>query len=105
MQQIKTYDLPPPALSGSGSKGTSQLLAPLVIGPLFVFGIIVKQNVDLRQGVIQISTGAWLDIKDAKGLCQRGNPNVLCLDKGISKLGQGPSAHSCLVEVELLEKA
>ena len=64
MQQIKTYDLPPPALSGSGSKGTSQLLAPLVIGPLFVFGIIVKQNADLRQGVIQISTCAWLDIKE-----------------------------------------
>ena len=60
---------------------------------------------DVRQGVIQISTGAWLDIKDAKGLCQRGNPNVLCLDKGTSKLGQGPSAHSCLVEIKLLEKA
>lgn len=25
MQKRKTYDLPPPALSGSGSKGTSQL--------------------------------------------------------------------------------
>mgnify|MGYP005742365453 CR=1 FL=1 len=57
MQQIKTYYLPPPALSGSGSKGTSQLLAPLVTVLLFVFGIIVKQNADLRQAVIQISTG------------------------------------------------
>ena len=64
MQQIKTYDLPPPALSGSGSKGTSQLLAPLVTVVLFVFGIIVKRNADLRQGVIQISTCAWLDIKE-----------------------------------------
>lgn len=64
MQQIKTYDLPPPALSGSGSKGTSQLLAPLVTVLLFVFGIIVKQNVDLRQGVIQISTGAPLVINE-----------------------------------------
>jgi len=27
MQIIETYDLPPPALSGSGSKGTSQLLS------------------------------------------------------------------------------
>ena len=26
MQLGETYDLPPPALSGSGSKGTSQLL-------------------------------------------------------------------------------
>jgi len=27
MQRNETYDLPPPALSGSGSKGTSQLLS------------------------------------------------------------------------------
>lgn len=64
MQLGKPYYLPPPALSGSGSKGTSQLLAPLVTVVLFVFGIIVKQNADLRQGVIQISTCAWLDIKE-----------------------------------------
>ena len=30
-----------------------------------------------------------------------GNPNVLTRDKGTSKLAQGPSAHTCLVEVEL----
>ena len=29
-----------------------------------------------------------------------GNPNVLTLDKGSSKLAQAPVAHSCLVEVE-----
>ena len=29
-----------------------------------------------------------------------GIPNVLCLDKGTSKLGQGPIAHSCLVDIE-----
>ena len=55
---------------------------------------------DIRQGVIQISTGAWVDIKDDTGLCRQGNPNVLCLDKGTSKLGQGPIAHSCLVDIE-----
>ena len=33
------------------------------------------------------------------GLCKHGNPNVLTLDKGTSRLGQGPSAHSCLVDV------
>jgi hypothetical protein len=27
MQRNETYDLPPPALSGSGSKGTSQLFS------------------------------------------------------------------------------
>ena len=55
---------------------------------------------DIRRGVIQISTGAWVDIKENTGLCQQGNPNVLCLDKGTSKLGQGPIAHSCLVDIE-----
>ena len=29
-----------------------------------------------------------------------GNPNVLTLDKGTSKLAQAPAAHSLLVEVE-----
>eukprot|EP00494_Astrolonche_serrata_P005264 UN05280 len=28
------------------------------------------------------------------------DPNVLTLDKGTSRLGQGSSAHSCLVEIE-----
>jgi biotin/methionine sulfoxide reductase len=55
---------------------------------------------DIRRGVIQISTGAWVDIKENTGLCRQGNPNVLCLDKGTSKLGQGPIAHSCLVDIE-----
>jgi biotin/methionine sulfoxide reductase len=60
----------------------------------------VVLSADIRPGVIQISTGAWLNVKDDTGLCQQGNPNVLCLDKGTSKLGQGPIAHSCLVEIE-----
>jgi biotin/methionine sulfoxide reductase len=59
---------------------------------------------DIRNGVIQISTGAWLDIKDDTDLCRQGNPNVLCIDKGTSKLGQGPIAHSCLVEIEPIRK-
>ena len=52
----------------------------------------------IRPGVIQIATGAWLDTVD--NTCQRGNPNTLTLDKGTSKLAQGPIAHSCLVKVE-----
>ena len=59
---------------------------------------------NIRPGVIQISTGAWLDPDDDTGLCRRGNPNVLCLDKGTSSLGQGPIAHSCLVEVAPVEE-
>lgn len=52
----------------------------------------------IRPGVIQIATGAWLDPEG--DLCRRGNPNMLTLDKGTSKLAQGPIAHSCLVMVE-----
>lgn len=58
---------------------------------------------DIRAGVIQISTGAWLDTEGDTGLCRKGNPNVLSLDKGTSKLAQGPIAHSCLVDIELAE--
>jgi biotin/methionine sulfoxide reductase len=52
----------------------------------------------IRQGVIQIATGAWLD-PDGE-MCRLGNPNTLTLDKGTSCLAQGPIAHSCLVKVE-----
>jgi len=33
-------------------------------------------------------------------LDRHGNPNVLTLDKGTSKLAQGPSSQTALVEVE-----
>ena len=49
--------------------------------------------------VVQLSTGAWYD-PDDDGTCKHGNPNVLTRDKGTSKLAQGPTAHTCLVEVE-----
>jgi biotin/methionine sulfoxide reductase len=57
----------------------------------------------LLRGVAVMSTGAWLDplVPGEPGsLCVHGNPNVLTQDVGTSRLGQGPSAHSCLVEVE-----
>ena len=53
----------------------------------------------VRCGVIQMSTGAWWD-PDETGLCRHGNPNVLTRDSGTSSLGQGPTAHTCLVEIE-----
>ena len=65
----------------------------------------VNINENIRPGVVQISTGAWYDPEDTKNLntiCKHGNPNVLTKDKGSSKLGQGPIAHSCLIEVELV---
>jgi biotin/methionine sulfoxide reductase len=58
---------------------------------------------DLRPGVIQISTGAWYDPEEPGmigSLDKHGNPNVLTLDKGTSRLAQGSSAQTTLVEVE-----
>jgi biotin/methionine sulfoxide reductase len=57
----------------------------------------------IRPGVIELPTGAWyepLDFANPNSLEVHGNPNVLTKDIGTSKLGQGPTAHSCLVEVE-----
>jgi biotin/methionine sulfoxide reductase len=61
---------------------------------------------DIRIDVVQMSTGAWLDAAaqtDGTLLCRHGNPNVLTQDKGTSRLAQGPTAHSCLVEIERLK--
>ena len=61
---------------------------------------------DIRQGVVQLSTGAWFDpeVRAQPGaMCKHGNPNVLTPDKGTSRLAQGPIAHTCLVEVERFE--
>jgi biotin/methionine sulfoxide reductase len=57
----------------------------------------------LRRGVVQLSTGAWFDPLDPAeigSLDKHGNPNVLTLDKGTSKLAQSPTAQTTLVEVE-----
>ena len=54
-------------------------------------------------GIIQLPTGAWYDAieTDEYGdLELSGNPNVLTIDIGTSLLGQGPSSHSCLVDIE-----
>lgn len=58
---------------------------------------------DMRAGVVCLSTGAWFDAEpDARSpsLQRRGNPNGLTNDIGTSKLAQGPSPLSALVEVE-----
>ncbi|MGB3280967.1 MAG: molybdopterin guanine dinucleotide-containing S/N-oxide reductase [Pseudorhodobacter sp.] len=62
---------------------------------------------DIRVDVVQMSTGAWLDAThetDGKLFCRHGNPNVLTLDKGTSRLAQGPTAQSCLVDIEKFTK-
>ena len=51
-------------------------------------------------------SGAWYDPANPSkpgSLCKHGNPNVLTRDKGTSRLGQGPTAHSCLVEIARFE--
>ena len=54
-------------------------------------------------GVVVLPTGAPFEPEDPStpgSLETEGNPNVLTLDKGTSRLAQGPSAQTCLVEVE-----
>ena len=55
----------------------------------------------IRPGVVALSTGAWLQL-DENGVDVHGNPNVLTRDQGTSKLGQGTSAHTAMVNVEKL---
>jgi biotin/methionine sulfoxide reductase len=60
---------------------------------------------DVMPGVVVLPTGAWYDPLEpgVPGTLElHGNPNVLTLDKGSSRLAQAPVAHSCLVEVERL---
>jgi biotin/methionine sulfoxide reductase len=62
----------------------------------------------VRPGVMQLATGAWYDPAEpgrVDTIDKHGNPNVLTLDKGTSKLAQAPAAHSLLVEVQLWEGA
>lgn len=56
---------------------------------------------DIRQGVIAVPTGAWYG-DPGNGIDPDGNPNVLTRDIGTSRLGQGCSAHTTLVEVAVL---
>ena len=61
-------------------------------------GVVVTDRV--MPGVVQFATGAWYDPTEPGGMDKHGNPNVLTRDEGTSKLGQGPSSHSALVQVE-----
>ncbi|MGH7110173.1 MAG: molybdopterin-dependent oxidoreductase [Stellaceae bacterium] len=56
----------------------------------------------LRPGVVRLSCGAWYDPESAAedAACAHGNANVLTRDHGTSRLGQGPSSATALVEVE-----
>ncbi|MGZ8785731.1 MAG: molybdopterin dinucleotide binding domain-containing protein, partial [Acidimicrobiia bacterium] len=67
-------------------------------------GAVVDDAV--RPGVIQLATGAWYTPAQPGEVgtpCLHGNPNVLTRDAGTSRLAQGPTAHTCLVEVARYE--
>ncbi|WP_375174611.1 molybdopterin-dependent oxidoreductase [Pseudooceanicola sp.] len=52
----------------------------------------------IRPGVVALPTGAWYG-DPGSNIDPDGNPNVLTQDVGTSRLGQGSSAHSALVQV------
>jgi biotin/methionine sulfoxide reductase len=56
----------------------------------------------LLPGVATLATGAPFGL-GADGVELHGNPNVLTRDLGTSRLGQGCSAQSCLVEIEAFD--
>ena len=61
---------------------------------------------EIRHGVVQLATGAWYDPLEpgaVGSLDKHGNPNVLTMDKGTSKLAQSTSAQTTLVEIERYE--
>jgi biotin/methionine sulfoxide reductase len=63
-------------------------------------------SADVRASVVSLPTGAWFDpavLGPTGALEKHGNPNVLTPDRGTSRLAQGPTAHSTLVQVELFE--
>jgi biotin/methionine sulfoxide reductase len=57
---------------------------------------------EIRAGVVSLPTGPWLD-PDSDGTDTQGNPNILTRDIGTSRIGQGCSAHTTLVEVDRLD--
>ena len=68
----------------------------------------LRTDPGLMRGVAMMATGAWFDPLQPGvpgSLCVHGNPNVLTPDVGTSRLGQGPSAQSCLVQVEKFTEA
>ena len=53
-------------------------------------------------GVVKLSCGAWYDPTgtEDRAVCVHGNANVLTHDRGTSKLSQGPSSGTNMVEIE-----
>lgn len=67
----------------------------------FLAGAVVAAH--LTPGVAQMATGAWYDPLrggEPGSMDKHGNPNMVTLDKGTSRLAQGSVAQTALVQVE-----
>jgi biotin/methionine sulfoxide reductase len=67
----------------------------------FLAGAVVTEG--LAAGVVQIATGAWYDPAEPGvpgSLDKHGNPNMVTMSKGTSKLSQSSCAQTVLVEIE-----
>jgi biotin/methionine sulfoxide reductase len=107
-QESKIRDREPMRMNplDAGARGISNGDIVRVFNDRGAFLAGVRLSDALRRGVIQIATGAWYDILnpgDPNSLEIHGNPNAVTNDIGTSSLAQGPSANSCLVEVERYE--
>jgi biotin/methionine sulfoxide reductase len=65
-----------------------------------IAGVVLSDA--LSSGVAKLSCGAWYDPVGAEdgAVCAHGNANVLTHDRGTSKLSQGPSTGTNMVEIE-----
>ncbi|MBF0783971.1 trimethylamine-N-oxide reductase TorA [Muribacter muris] len=65
-------------------------------------GAVVTDNI--IRGTVCLHEGAWYDPLDLgeseQPLCKNGCPNVLTRDEGTSKLAQGNSPNTCIVQIE-----
>ena len=52
--------------------------------------------------MLRLACGAWYDPvgAGADAVCGHGNANVLTRDRGTSRLGQGPTSATTLVEID-----
>jgi biotin/methionine sulfoxide reductase len=68
-------------------------------------GVILSDTV--TPGVVRLSCGAWYDPEhdDDGAACAHGNANLLTRDHGTSRLGQGPTSATALVEIERVDDA
>ncbi len=67
----------------------------------FLAGVRLADH--LLPGVVQVSTGSWYDPMEPGvpgSMDKHGNPNVVTLDGGTSRLTQCTMAQTCLVEIE-----